>query len=182
MCCANLYVVSAWMAVTMLDCPRKHAWPLTSDVASVFRFGWVIKCSSTTRACWPQGYRYQKDGSSTSAHPAASRCVTPLNAYHQLDVMLAFPSSWRSDICSQDSRLETDWQHQLSRAHELHLAGRYQATMGFWDCADQIEKWAGKGYSDVVWYLVSDSQSLRCLSSPVACLALTPTWSPSFRS
>ena len=61
---------------------------------------------------------------------------------------------------------------ELSRGH------RYQATIGFWDCADQIEDWAGRGYSNVLWYLVSDSQSLRRVSPlfsepTVSILALT---------
>jgi len=44
----------------------------------------------------------------------------------------------------------------------------WAATIGFWDCADQIEKWAGRGYSNVLWYLASDSQDLRCLRLPAS--------------
>jgi hypothetical protein len=41
-------------------------------------------------------------------------------------------------------------------------ACRYENAKGFWDCAQQIEEWAGAGYSKVLWYLVSDSRHLRC--------------------
>ena len=44
------------------------------------------------------------------------------------------------------------WEHNM-----------FQATVAFWNCAEQIEEWAGRGYSNVLWYLVSDSQDLRCL-------------------
>ena len=44
------------------------------------------------------------------------------------------------------------------------MAARYQATIGFWDCAAQIEEWAGRGYSKVLWYLASDSEDLRRVS------------------
>ena len=42
------------------------------------------------------------------------------------------------------------------------LSARFNATSAFWDCANQIERWAGKGYERVLWFLVSDSLELRC--------------------
>ena len=73
---------------------------------------------------------------------------------------LPFLTRWRVS-CLRTSRLEK----RLASAAGVSRgssAGRYKATIGFWDCADQIERWAGRGYSNVLWYLVSDSHILRC--------------------
>lgn len=75
-------------------------------------------------------------------------------------------------LSADGCRLQLARPRRTASALRLHThcgVCRYETATAFWDCAQQIERWAGPAYSAVLWFLVSDSTTMR----QVRCCRLT---------